>query len=182
MMITTSSDNDPDHARQRLTSFGHELIEIHDALRAEIAQLHADVNSYLDADSRGRPERPRGLKAHCLAFCSALTLHHTGEDGGAFPVLGREFPELGPVIDKLREDHELIRVVQHGLEQLLDGITDEPDEVEARRVRAELDGISSILESHFRYEERTIVTALNKLPADAGTTEGLLGITTPLTT
>lgn len=157
--------------QERLTAFGNELIDIHDTLRAEVARLRADVDAYL----AGRGERPRELKAHCLSFCAALTRHHTGEDVGAFPALARAFPELRPTIAKLAEDHELIRVIQHGLERLLDGVADPPDAAEAGRVRGELDGLAAILESHFSYEERTIVAALNELPAGAGTVDSLLG-------
>jgi hypothetical protein len=54
-----------------------------------------------------------------------------------------------------------------------------PDPGMARRVRAELSGLTALLESHFTYEERRLVAALNSLEADAGTTEDLLGIPLP---
>lgn len=158
--------------RARLTALGDELIQIHQWLRDELAGLRSDVDRHLD----GRGERPRPLKAHCLAFCAALTRHHTGEDAGAFVVLAREHPELAPTIDKLVEDHRLIQELQENLERLLAGIPDEPDAAQAARVRAELDGLSAIVESHFRFEERRIVAALDALPAEAGTAEALLGL------
>ncbi|WP_441249479.1 hemerythrin domain-containing protein [Kitasatospora sp. McL0602] len=163
----------PTGPRARLTTFGHELTEIHQWLREELAQLRADVDAYLD----GRAARPRELKAHCLSFCTALTRHHTGEDAGAFPLLGDLHPELRPVIAKLEEDHQLVSSIVRGLEQLLDGITDTPDPAEAKRVRGELDGLSAILESHFTFEERRITAALDALPTEAGTTETLFGLT-----
>jgi hypothetical protein len=36
---------------------------------------------------------------------------------------------------------------------------------ERRRVRAELDGLAALLESHFGYEEKRLVSALNALEA-----------------
>jgi hypothetical protein len=179
--ITPTTPGAGGGARERLAAFGEELIQIHDGLRGELARLRADLGRHL----AGRAERPRELTAHCLAFCSALTRHHTGEDGGAFPALAAAFPELRPVIDKLVEDHELIRVIQQRLERLLDGVPPEPDPdpdpAHARRVLGELDGLGAILESHFAFEERRIVTALDALPAEAGTTtESLLGLTPPL--
>ncbi len=165
----------PDGSRERLAALGDALIEIHAWLREELARLRADVGRYLD----GRGERPRELKAHCLSFCSALTRHHTGEDAGAFPALAREYPDLAPTIAKLEEDHELISVLQHGLERLLDGIPAEPGAAEAQRVLGELDGLTAILESHFSFEERRIVTALNALAAEAGTAASLLGLPAP---
>jgi iron-sulfur cluster repair protein YtfE (RIC family) len=162
----------PTGPQERLTAFGNELIEIHHWLRAELARTRTEADSYLD----GRGRRPEELKAHCLSFCSALTTHHTSEDGRAFPLLAEEFPELRPVILKLEEDHRLVSGILRSLKQLLGGIAAEPDAAEARRVRSELDGLTAILESHFRFEERRIVAALNSLTSAAGTTEDLFGI------
>ncbi|HEX3783569.1 MAG TPA: hemerythrin domain-containing protein [Pseudonocardiaceae bacterium] len=159
----------------RLTAFGTELIEIHQWLREELAQLRDDVGGYLD----GRRDRPRELKAHCLSFCAALTKHHTGEDAGAFPLLARDYPNLRPIIVKLLEDHQLVRSILDNVEKLVAGMSEKPDEAEAKRVRGELDGLTAILESHFTFEEGRIVTALNELTRDAGTDESLFGISVP---
>jgi iron-sulfur cluster repair protein YtfE (RIC family) len=156
----------------RLTAFGIELINIHRWLREELARLGAGVDAYLD----GRGERPPDLKAHCLSFCSALTEHHTGEDSGAFPLLAQLSPELRPVLAKLAEDHQMVRSILRDLERLIAGMTAEPDAAEASLVRGELGGLTAILESHFAFEERRIVAALNALPAEAGTAESLLGM------
>jgi hemerythrin-like domain-containing protein len=156
----------------RLTALGHELISIHLWLREELARLGADVDAYLD----GRGERPRDLMAHCLSFCSALSRHHTGEDSGAFPLLAKASPELRPVLAKLAEDHQMVRSILRDLEQLIDGMAAEPDAAEATRVRGELGGLTAILQSHFAFEERRIVAALNAVPAEAGTAESLLGM------
>ncbi|MFF1868165.1 hemerythrin domain-containing protein [Streptomyces sp. CB03911] len=157
---------------ERLAAFGDELIEIHHRLREELAALRGDVDAFLD----GRGGRPRELKEHCLSFCSVLTRHHTGEDDGAFPLLAAEFPELRPVIVKLAEDHQLVSGIVRSLESLLGGIAADPDATEAERVRRELDGLTAILASHFAFEERRIVQALNSLTPGAGTTASLLGL------
>jgi hemerythrin-like domain-containing protein len=159
---------------ERLAAFGTELIAIHDGLREELAELRGNVERYLD----GRGGRPRELKAHCLAFCSALDKHHSGEDAGAFPTLAERFPELRPVIGKLEEDHQLVAGILRRLDQVLVGITAEPDADAADRVLGELEGLAAILESHFTFEERSIVTALNSLSTAEGTTAGLFGIDT----
>jgi iron-sulfur cluster repair protein YtfE (RIC family) len=156
----------------RLTAFGHELVAIHGWLREELARLGADADAYLD----GRGERPRQLRAHCLSFCSALTSHHAAEDSGAFPQLAKASPELRPVLAKLAEDHQMVRSILGDLERLVASMTAEPDAAEANRVRGELGGLTAILQSHFAFEERQIVAALNALPAGAGTAESLLGM------
>jgi hemerythrin-like domain-containing protein len=152
----------PDEARERLAAFGDELVAIHQRLRTELALLRQEA---------GAGNRPRDLTTHCLAFCTALTSHHTGEDRGAFPALAARYPDLEPVIAKMREDHELISGLLHSLERLLATAP-----ADASRLRSELDGISAIAESHFAFEERTIVSALNAIPAGTATTEQLLGL------
>ncbi|MEV7907949.1 hemerythrin domain-containing protein [Streptomyces anulatus] len=149
---------DPDG---RLAAFGNQLIDVHLWLREELARLREDVDAHLE----GRGERPRELRAHCLAFCSALTWHHTGEDDGTFPVLAERFPELRPVVDELVHDHQAVAAILRSLEDLLGGLGADaaPGPGEARRVRAELDGLTALLESHFVYEEKKIVAALNAL-------------------
>lgn len=163
------------NAHDRLAAFGDEMVEIHDWLRDELARLREETDAHLT----GRGERPRHLRAHCLAFCAAVAGHHQGEDSGAFDLLDRDFPELRPTVELLRHDHVLVGGLLKSMRRVLDGIPADPDEAAARRIRAELDGLSAILESHFAFEERRIVAALNSLPAGAGTTESLLGVTPP---
>jgi hemerythrin-like domain-containing protein len=160
----------------RLTAFGNQLIEVHIWLRAELARLRESVDSYFD----GRGERPRELRAHCLTFCSALSRHHSGEDDGAFPALAEQFPELRPVLEELARDHHMVTRILLDLEELLGGLETDPGPAEVRRVRAELDGLSALLESHFVYEEKRIVAALNSLSAPNwdGSKPGFL-LTTP---
>ncbi|MEK8109914.1 hemerythrin domain-containing protein [Micromonospora sp. M12] len=110
-----------------------------------------------------------------MTFCAALGRHHTGEDAGAFRLLAEEVPELRPVIQNLITDHEVVAGILERVEALLAGDTAMP----VAEVRAELDGLAALLESHFRYEEKRLVAALNALTGRAGTTEELLGLTTP---
>lgn len=154
--MTTHADPDG-----RLAAFGTQLIEVHLWLREELARLQDNVDAFLD----GTGERPRELRAHCLTFCSALERHHTGEDAGAFPALAQQFPELRPVIEKLEHDHQLVDGILRKIEDLVGGLGDpaELGEEEVAKVRGELDGLTAIMESHFTFEERRIVTALNEL-------------------
>ncbi|MFB8349480.1 hemerythrin domain-containing protein [Streptomyces niveus] len=154
----------PDNARDntpgdRLTAFGNQLVDVHIWLREELARLQDDVDDYLAGDG----ERPRELQAHCLAFCSALTRHHTAEDEGVFPELARRVPELAPVLEQLAHDHHTVTAILGRLQDLLDGVSPAPDAAEARRVRGELDGLVALVESHFTYEEKKLVAALNAL-------------------
>ncbi|GAA1177983.1 hypothetical protein GCM10009584_19420 [Ornithinimicrobium humiphilum] len=131
---------------------------MHDDLRE---QLH----TALDAVQQGRvPEpAPRPLD-HCIAFCVALHEHHTGEDRSVFPALRDAAPELGDTIDALVQDHSMISWL---LQRAATAIERAAAGTDLGAVAAELEGIGAILESHFRYEERTISEALDRLP-DAG--------------
>lgn len=145
------------------------MIEIHLWLSAELARLRASL------DTAGGARPSRDLRAHCLTFCTALGRHHTGEDAGAFRLLAEQVPELRPVIANLITDHEVVAGILERVEALLAGDTAVP----FTQVRAELDGLAALLESHFRYEEKRLVNALNSLTGRPGTTEELLGLTAP---
>ncbi|MFU8876040.1 hemerythrin domain-containing protein [Micromonospora sp. SL4-19] len=147
----------------RLTALGTQLIEIHDWLREELVRLRASL------DSPGGLTRE--LRAHCVGFCAALHRHHTGEDAGAFQVLAEQVPELRPVLATLSEDHRVVASILTRVEELVSGPVAGP------AVRAELDGLAALLESHFTYEERTLVAALDAV--SAGTAEELLGLNVP---
>ncbi len=157
-MATTSEPAD------RLTAFGNQLVHVHLWLREELAALRSGLDDHLS----GRAGRPRELRAHCLAFCTALTRHHTAEDGGVFPALAEAHPELRPVLDELAHDHLQVEELLVRLQTLLDGLPDasaaEPLAPEAaRRLSGELDGLIALVESHFTYEEKKLVAALNTL-------------------
>jgi len=139
---TTSEQND------RLHAYGRQLIDIHDRLRDSLDALRSGQ----DAD----------LGLHCLAFCAAVTEHHTGEDTGVFPALARQHPELREVLAGLERDHQTIATLLRRLAAL----AAQPDRA---AIQAELDGLAAILESHFSWEERRLVRALD-------TSVGLTGL------
>jgi hypothetical protein len=146
-------------AGRRVTAFGNQLIEVHIWLREQLEDLRDDVDAYFD----GGALPSRDLRAHCLSFCSALTRHHTGEDGGPFALIADEIPELRPVILELKTDHNRIDWILGTLEKVLSGLPADPDQAIAAYVRAELEGLAAIMETHFTYEERKLVSVLNGL-------------------
>jgi hypothetical protein len=131
-----------------MAAFGVQLIEVHNWLRQELSRLRAGLDG------------PRtDLRAHCLTFCLAVTRHHTGEDGGAFVTLAERFPQLRPVLAELAHDHEQVSEMLRTLQKAVDG----GDPV---TVRQEVDGVAAVLESHFYYEEKKIVEALDSLQVE----------------
>jgi iron-sulfur cluster repair protein YtfE (RIC family) len=123
-------------------------------------------------------EDPAGLREHCAAFCRALTIHHTSEDTHAFPLLAAEAPELRPVLAKLAEDHVLIAGLLQQVEELVVRLPAAPSPEELRRFEQALDGIAAIMESHFSFEERRILDALDELNPEAHSGVELFGIAT----
>jgi hemerythrin-like domain-containing protein len=142
-------------SNERLKAFGNQLVDVHLWLREELATLREDVDAYLAGGTRLRE-----LRTHCLTFCSALNRHHTGEDDVAFPEVAEQFPELRPVLEELRRDHRLVEDSLRRLDALVGELEGATDPAEVRR---EMDTLAALMETHFVYEEKRILTALNAL-------------------
>jgi hemerythrin-like domain-containing protein len=150
--------------RNRARALSLELRAIHDSLRDRLRDA-------VDALTEGRtPDTDLRPLDHCIGFCVALHEHHTGEDTAVFPALREAAPDLADTIDKLTQDHSmmswLIRRAASAIE-LAAGSGD------LAPVAAELEGISAIMESHFRYEERSILEALDRLPGPTSLAEAM---------
>jgi hemerythrin-like domain-containing protein len=140
----------------RLVAWGNEMRAVHDRLRRALE---------LTREAAGQGQDPtvasRDLLLFCRGFCSALTGHHEGEDRVLFPAIAAQHPELAETLVTLEQDHamighlvgELDRVVERG---------GSPDAIERH-----LEGIAAIMESHFRYEERSLLAVLEALDLDA---------------
>ena len=136
----------------RFLAYGNQLIEIHIGLRDMLADLREGIVPAAD------------LGAHCLAFCAAVTRHHTGEDTQVFPLLAARHPELRTFLAELERDHHIIA----GLLSRVSALAGRPAELPG-----ELDGIAAVLETHFIGEEKRLVAVLNAIDPS----EGLTGLT-----
>ncbi|WP_438352469.1 hemerythrin domain-containing protein [Microbacterium sp. CJ88] len=139
--------------RDRLVAWDRELRAAHERLRDALRVAREAASA--DAESAGRD-----LLLYCRGFCLALSAHHRGEDDVLFPVLQAEHPEISQTISALRQDHGMIAHLLGGLELAVDGAP-APDDL-ARH----LEGIAAIMESHFRYEERSLDAILAELALD----------------
>lgn len=139
--------NIPDEA-QRLVAWGAELRAVHERLRAALAVVR-------EADGSDAVVT-RDLLLVCHGFCVALTQHHEGEDRQLFPAIAAAHPELGDTLARLQQDHAMIATLISGLES-----------ASAQDISGHLDGIAAIMESHFRYEERELISVLDALALDA---------------
>jgi hypothetical protein len=149
----------------RAVAFGRQLAAAHRELRARVARLRAAIGGF-ETGGPGAETGVGALAAHCLAFCSALTAHHEGEDAGMFAELARARPDLAGKIDKLVEDHAMIGTILQRIADLAEQARG-ADRATLKTLGGELDGLAAIMESHFRFEERAVGAALD----DGGVTD-----------
>lgn len=140
----------------RLLSWASELRQVHERLRAAL-------RAALEAAALGVSPEPaqRELLLFCHGFCIALTGHHEGEDQELFPAIAAEHPELRDTLRRLQQDHSMIAHLVTGLQSSVAEASSGAD------LALHLEGIAAIMESHFRYEERQLLTVLEALALDA---------------
>ncbi|SDY99582.1 Hemerythrin HHE cation binding domain-containing protein [Micromonospora pattaloongensis] len=148
------------------------LVYFHNNLRSELEQLGGVIEQVASGHSDPAAARSLinrmsmrqnywSLGAFCAAYCRVVTVHHTIEDQRMFPDLRDGDPELGPVLDRLGEEHEVIAAVLTRLDEALVAMIDDPDRLTA--VRAEFDRLSEMLLSHLDYEEEELLEPIARL-------------------
>jgi hemerythrin-like domain-containing protein len=149
---------------------GRHLIDVHDALRAELERLRdlieqvsqgntdpAAVRSFINRMTIRQNNWTLGT--FCETYCRVVTNHHTLEDRSVFPHLRRSEDELGPVIDRLEEEHEVIADLLERVDGALVELVGAGDDgIES--VQATVDLLTDALLSHFSYEERELIEPL----------------------
>ncbi len=150
------------------------LIDIHDALRAELNQLR-DV---VDQVRRGLMQVGQArsvintmtmrqnnwtLGAYCESYCRIVTGHHTLEDRSMFRFLRHQDPDAAPVVDRLAEEHEVIAEVLEHVDRALVGLVAAEPHDAAQALEdfsATVDLLTDSLLSHLSYEERELLHPL----------------------
>jgi hypothetical protein len=128
---------------------GGALKLIHDAFRRELGLIRAEV-------ATAGPRVGAQLRVNCLTLCRGLHGHHTKEDTALFTGIGRQRPDLAPVLQRLRAEHETIAAVLADLQQTL-GDTD----LDAVTLQVEVDRLVAELEAHLDYEEAELIPVLD---------------------
>lgn len=146
-----------DRDEARLVAWAEELRAAHRRLRDALAVVRSAGAAGVHAD----------LLLYCHGFCTALTGHHQGEDQALFPAVEAAHPHLRETLRKLGQDHQMIAQL----------ITDLTAAAERAAPPAELDrhleGLAAIMESHFQYEERSLLAVLAEFQLDATLGEAL---------
>lgn len=140
------------------------------ALSSQVAALSGEVSTAegAAAGAEGQSSATRLRKnfaSHCFTFCGSLHQHHLSEDG-AFGGIEETFPELGPVISRLRAEHRALAESLDSVERSLEGRREGAPDIDAQYLAAELGRLSESLEEHFAYEEHHVVPALLGAGAD----------------
>lgn len=172
----TAPDGAPrSYSPQQLAAPQH-LVDVHDHLRRELDQVRDVVRQVQEGHlSVGRArsvistmamrQNAWTLGAFCETYCRLVTGHHTLEDRSVFPHLRQSEPEVGPVIDRLEQEHEVIADVLDRLDRALvalvaeDGHTAQGREALAALGRV-VDLLTDTLLSHLAYEERELAGPL----------------------
>ena len=149
-----------DRETTRLIAWAVELRSVHSRIREALLITRRALDD-------GRPGLPvsQDLLLYCHGFCVALDGHHQGEDRILFPALEAAHPHLAPVLRALEHDHSMIAHLLQGLRAAVDSSA-----VSAELGR-HLEGVAAIMENHFRYEERQLLTVLEDLELDHATSD-----------
>ncbi|MEV4537334.1 LLM class flavin-dependent oxidoreductase [Asanoa sp. NPDC049518] len=158
------------HERAR----GQQLIDIHDHLRQELAQVR-DLIDQVEAGMLGIGEARSAINemtlrqnnwtlgTYCESYCRLVTTHHTIEDASMLPNLRRADARLGPVTLRLEEEHKVIHEVIESVDRALVALVG--GEGDLKGLRSEVDLLTDTLLSHLSYEERSLVEPLAKYGA-----------------
>ncbi len=157
-------------------SQGEHLRMVHDMYRRSLAQ----VSDVLDQVRSGRLSvgEARGavhalgvrvtfaqLGSFCGQLCQSVETHHRIEDAHLYPALRAADSSLDPVLDRLDLEHRVIHDVLERFDRVLVALATAGDgggegEGGLPDVYAHFEHLRGLLESHFRYEEEQIGTAL----------------------
>ncbi|MGA4731673.1 LLM class flavin-dependent oxidoreductase [Micromonospora taraxaci] len=164
-------DRDRTYTPQEQATGAH-LVQIHDGLRAELAQIHDLIEQVAAGEIDAGAARSHintmtmrqnrwTLGVYCESYCRIVTTHHTIEDQSFFPRLRARDPRLGPVVDRLEQEHHVIHDVLEGVDRALVAYVGSPDGL--ADLRAAVDLLTDALLSHLSYEERELVEPLARL-------------------
>lgn len=123
-----------------------------DALDLALAAAEKSTDSGLTP-----PDPASDPVLHCWGFCLALSGHHRAEDLVLFPELAAAQPHLHPVLARLRSDHSMIEYLLGQYRHAL------AEHRPAAELITHLHGISAVMTTHFRYEERHLIPLLDAL-------------------
>jgi len=149
-----------------------QLVDIHDHLRAELSRVRSLVRQVADGvldvgaarseiNTMTMRQNNWTLGAFCESYCRLVTMHHTLEDRSLYPQLRHADARLGPVLDRLTEEHHVIHDVLERVDAALVATVSEPKGI--TELQAAVDLLTDTLLSHLSYEERELVEPMARV-------------------
>ena len=148
------------------------LLAIHQHLRQELARLRevivevgqgrtsaAAARSYLN-DMTMR-QNYWTLGAFCSAYCRVVSVHHAIEDQQLFPDLKAADQSLGPILERLRSDHEGIAGLLSEIDSALVAMVESPQRLED--TQSAVARLSDALLAHLKLEEDSLLEPIGRL-------------------
>ena len=148
------------------------LVSVHAHLRYELEQIRNVVAEVAAGHSTAAVARSLinemsmrqnywSLGAFCATYCRVLTIHHAIEDSNLFVDLRSRDESLGPVIERLSEEHEVVAAVLTRLDAALVAMVENPQNLGT--VQNEVDRLTDVLLSHLDYEEEELLGPIARL-------------------
>jgi alkanesulfonate monooxygenase SsuD/methylene tetrahydromethanopterin reductase-like flavin-dependent oxidoreductase (luciferase family) len=153
-------------------ALGRQLIGVHNHLRDELTKVREIVKRVADGlldvgearseiNTMTMRQNNWTMGAYCESYCRLVTIHHTLEDTSLYPQLREGDPRLGPVLDRLTEEHQVIHEVLERLDAALVATVAEPHRV--TEVQESVDLLTDTLLSHLSYEEGELVEPMARI-------------------
>lgn len=131
------------------TTWGDGLKAVHDGIRRELGLIRREI-------AESGPGLGAQLRVNCLTLCKGLHNHHAGEDAALFPFIGSRHPELGAVLELMREEHERIAALLARLQETVSTNGADPG-----LVLPEVERLTDELERHLLHEEEQLIPLLD---------------------
>jgi hemerythrin-like domain-containing protein len=146
---------------------------VHDHLRAELARVRSLVHQVAEGtvdvgaarseiNTMTMRQNNWTMGAYCESYCRLVTVHHTLEDRSLYPQLRRGDARLGPVLDRLTEEHHVIHDVLERVDAAL--VATVADQSRIAELSSAVDLLTDTLLSHLSYEEKELVEPMARLP------------------
>lgn len=136
-------------------SWGAALKLVHDAFRRELVLIRTEI-------AEAGPGLGAQLRINCLTVCAGLRHDYTREDTGIFRVLAERHPELAPILDRLRREHEKIAALVDDLREVIAA-----DGADPQRVLPDIERLTNEFDSHLSYEEEHLIPILDALTPES---------------
>jgi iron-sulfur cluster repair protein YtfE (RIC family) len=150
-----------------------ELVWVHSAIRRDLETVRRLADEVLDGLSADKLNdelkdlQANGplwqLKINCLRYCRFVHLHHGAEDVLLFPRLRETDPTIGPVVDRLEDEHRRVSDQLDEVEAAALQLTNREGEAARRRVADGLTTLAEDLLAHLEFEEREAGPTLRRL-------------------